>query len=172
VVWPTNAVASGPQAKHHAKTGTYKAKTDRKRLFNITLQRTKCTSAPGQGTAAQHLCVAIPRPSSRLLQEAAQGAPPPAPWLRYQISQCTNVTVEDVVTGFEARVPLPASDHLIEHAPVTDPLTPELTGQATFSVTFTKKGTASGYLEFHLMVPIGHGLVPCSGKDLFTAKLG
>jgi hypothetical protein len=173
VVWPTSAIASGHHAKpkHHAKpsaikTGTYKATTPLKgpltnanepvEHFNITLKSTKCTSAPGQGSPAPNLCVALPS----------------APY----IVLTTPTNIELSLSAFATPVALPSSDTLTEHAPTTAETvagSPPGTGQNTFSVTFTKNGTASGYFEATMTIPIGRETVTETPvKVPFTAKLG
>jgi hypothetical protein len=164
VVCSTSAFAAGGHAKKPAsvKTGTYKAKSGGTRItftppqFNITLKRTKCTSASGQGTPALHLCVALP--------------------ITPQV-ECTGpLTASDSLGSFLTPVALSSSGKITEHMAVTTPGlpgSPASTGQATFSVTFTKKGTASGYIEETLSQTFGTEVIPCtSGKVPFTAKLG
>jgi hypothetical protein len=174
VVSPTSAVASGHHAKpkHHAKpgaikTGTYKATPLATGLttasgapvehFNIALKSTKCTSAPGQGSPALHLCVAVPN----------------APY----IVLTAPTTLERSLSSFATPVALPSSDTLTEHVPTTAETVagePPGTGQNTFSVTFTKKGTASGYFEA-TMTGLRFGRESISETPVkvpFTAKLG
>jgi hypothetical protein len=163
VVLPATAAAS----KHHKKpakpstfkTGTYSAKTtgSPQQRFSITLKKSTCAAAPGQGTSPLHLCVSV------------TGSP---------VVGCTTPLLEEYpIPSFATPVALPASGRLTEHAAAMDappePGGEPETGEATFSVTFTKTGTASGAVAQNLTYTLGqeHGLKCDSGSVSFTAKV-
>lgn len=161
LIVPASAAASRHRAKPATfKAGTYSAKTPASpevQKFNITLKKSTCAAAPGQGTSPLHLCVSL------------VGSP---------LLTCTApLHEENPLASFLTAVALPASGKLIEHAPATGPAPalggePE-SGEAIFSVTFTKKGAATGYLEQNLTYTFGNqsGLMCNSGKLAFTAKV-
>jgi hypothetical protein len=152
-ILPASALAKKPPT---IKPGTYKATADQTK-FNFTLKRGKCTTTPGQGTPATHLCVSLPV----------------AP-----VVECHGpLAAQAPLSSFSTPVALSSAGKASEHGTVTT--TPALpggapsTGTSVFSVAFTKKGTASGYLELNLNIGAGQINTTCtSGKLAFTAKLG
>jgi hypothetical protein len=138
------------------KVGTYKAKAGAV-AFAIKLAKTKCTTAPGQGTPATHLCVSLPT----------------AP----EIECHGAVNVQNSLGNYTTPVALSGAGAAAQKAttsgPPPVPGAPPSVGTSAFSVTFTKKGTATGYLELNLTMSFDNQTVPCaSGKLPFTAKLG
>lgn len=149
------AVAKPKPKAPTIKTGTYKAKAGTV-AFNITLVKAKCTTAPGVGTPATHLCVSLPT----------------APQI-----QCKGpVTGAGAVGPFKTPIALSALGKATEKTPANEATTPngiKTSEQSAFSVTFTKKGTAIGSLEVNLTEAFGDTSIPCvSGPVAFTAKLG
>jgi hypothetical protein len=141
------------------KVGTYKAKVAGV-AFNIKLAKTKCTTTPGQGTPAIHLCVSLPTSP----EIACQG---PA-------------LIQGSVGSYATPVALSGAGAATQKMSITAPPpvvgAPPSSGTSAFSVAFTKKGTATGYLELNLTITLGEQSfqqsVPCaSGKVPFTAKL-
>jgi len=142
------------------KTGTYKATTSGpsgSQKFSISLKRTKCTTTPGQGTPATHLCVALPISPS---------------------IQCRGaINAEAPLGSYATPVALSSTGKAVEHGTAVGgaplPGAAPSSGPSSFSITFTKKGTASGYLELNLTIAAVGISTPCaSGKVPFTAKLG
>ncbi len=157
-VLPASALAKPKPAT--IKTGTYKATTagpSGLQKFNISLKRTKCTTTPGQGTPAIHLCVTLP--------------------LSPTIA-CRGSILEEAPAGnFATAVALSSAGKAGAHGTVVEPPAvpgaAPTTGTSAFSIAFTKKGTASGYLELSLSIVVGPFSTTCaSGKVPFTAKLG
>jgi hypothetical protein len=158
---PANAGAAKKKKHHHAapaaiKTGTYKAKAGTT-AFNITLAKAKCTTTPGQGASATHLCVSLPT----------------APEIECRVP----VNVRSSVGNYATPVALSSAGTATEKMAVTGPSpvpgAPPSPGTSGFAVTFAKNGTATGYLELNLTVTFGTATVTCaSGKVPFTAKLG
>lgn len=152
-ILPASALAKKPPT---IKPGTYKATVGQTK-FNFTLKRSKCTTAPGQGTPATHLCVSLPV----------------AP-----VVECHgSLESQAPLSNFSAPIALSSAGKASEHGTVTTspplPGAAPSTGTSVFSVAFTKKGTASGYLELNLNIDAGQIATTCaSGKLAFTAKLG
>ena len=161
--WRARPSWSSPQRplhrKHHKKpakkpatfeTDTYNAKTPASppteaQKFSITLKKTTCAAAPGQGTSPLHLCVSVAT-SPRI--------------------GCTAPTVHGTSARElpdRCRAPLLGQAHRARAPPRRRPpilgSEPE-TGEAIFSVAFTKTGTASGYIEQNLTYAFGSATRP------------
>jgi hypothetical protein len=154
----TGAASAKPKPKPPTiKVGTYKAKAGTV-AFAIKLAKAKCTTTPGHGTPAAHLCVSLPT----------------SPEI-----ECTGpVPTQFGVGSYATPVALSAAGTATQKATIASPeplpgSTPPPPGTSAFSVTFTKKGTATGYMELNITISFGTSMLPCtSGKVPFTAKLG
>ena len=150
-VIPAGALA----ATHTYKTGTYKGKTSVGAKLSLTLKKTRCKPASGQGASAPGLCVALTTSP--------------------EIECRGNLNSSGTFQSFATPVRLSASGKAIEHATISAQTVPGAApspGTQVFSVSFTKKGTATGYFEENIAFVIQGASLPCtSGKVAFTAKL-